>query len=247
MPRDDDSAKTNRVAVAGSGQGLDWANWSAVVDNGVDLSLDGFEQRRRAGQRLDDRGFKSVNRAAGFPGLDFLASAVRVVAHPLGVRSRAVGTTFEKRGTVAGAGSLDRMGGGFENGEYVIAVDIDSGHSVTGSPAGHAGVGGRVGKGDFGRELVVLAHEQNRQFPDAGHVEPFMEGAVVDGPIAEESDGHLIGLEQLETISGPGGLKDAWTDDPARTHHPRLGSKQVHAAAASLGATGRAAKSSATN
>ena len=69
-----------------------------------------------------------------------------------------------------------------------------------------------------------------------------MEGAVVDGAVAEEGDGHLIGLEHLETVSGPGGLKDARADDPAGAHHAGFGSEQVHAAAASLRTAGRAAE-----
>ena len=140
------------------------------------------------------------------------------------------------------AGAVDRLGGCLVNGQDVVAVDVDSGHSVAGAAAGHARVAGRVRKGHFGRELVVLAHEQHRQLPDAGHVEPFVEGAVVDGAVAEEGDGHLIGLEHLETISGPGGLKDARADDPAGAHHAGFGSEQVHAAAASLGTAGRAAE-----
>ena len=61
-----------------------------------------------------------------------------------------------------------------------------------------------------------------------------MESTVVDSAVAEEGDGHLIGLEHLETISGPGGLKDARADDPAGSHHSRFGSEEVHAAAAPL-------------
>ena len=80
------------------------------------------------------------------------------------------------------------------NGEDVVAVDVDSGHSVAGAPAGHARVAGRVGKGNLGRKLIVLAHEQHRQLPDAGHVEPFVERTVIDGAVAEEGDGDLVGL-----------------------------------------------------
>ena len=69
-----------------------------------------------------------------------------------------------------------------------------------------------------------------------------MEGAVVDGAVAEEGDGHLIGLEHLETVAGPGGLEDARADDSAGAHHAGFGSEQVHAAAASLRAAGRAAE-----
>ena len=147
-----------------------------------------------------------------------------------------------QRGPVAASGAVDRLGGRLVNGQDVVAVDVDSRHSVAGAAAGHAGVAGRVGKGHLGRELVVLAHEQHRQLPDAGQVEPFVEGAVVDGAVAEEGDGHLLGLEHLETVSGPGGLKDARADDAAGTHHAGFRGEQVHAAAASLRTAGRAAE-----
>ena len=158
------------------------------------------------------------------------------------MRPGAVGAALEQRGPIAISGAVDGQAGCLVNGQDVVAVDVDSGHSVAVAPAGHAGVAGRVGKGHLGRELVVLAHEQHRQLPDAGHVEAFVEGAVVDGAVAEEGDGHLIGLEHLETISGPGGLKDARADDPAGAHHAGFGSEQVHAAAAPLRAAGRAAE-----
>ena len=134
------------------------------------------------------------------------------------------------------------LAGRLVDGQHVVAVDVDSGHSVARAAAGHAGVGRRVREGHLGRELVVLADEEHRQLPDAGHVEPFVEGAVVDGAVAEERDGHLIGLQQLEAVSGPGGLKDAGADDAAGAHHADFGGEEMHAAAAALRAAGRAAE-----
>ena len=69
-----------------------------------------------------------------------------------------------------------------------------------------------------------------------------MEGAVVDGPVAEECDGHVIGLQQLEAVAGPGGLEDARPDDAAGAHHADFRGEEVHAAAAALRAAGRAAE-----
>ena len=69
-----------------------------------------------------------------------------------------------------------------------------------------------------------------------------MEGAVIDGAVAEERDGHLIGFQQLEAISGSGGLKDAGADDPAGAHHAGFGGEEMHAAAASLRTAGGAAE-----
>ncbi len=188
------SANTNRVAVAGSGQGLVSANWSAssttasISDSMASNWDDGLVNSLMIAR------FEAEDRAAGFPGFDLVAGAVRVVAHALGMRPGAVGAALDQCGPVAASGTVNGLVGCLVNGQDVVAVDVDSGHSIAGAAAGHAGVAGRVGKGHFGRELVVLAHEQHRQLPDAGHVEPFVEGAVVDGAVAEEGDGHLIGL-----------------------------------------------------
>ena len=65
-----------------------------------------------------------------------------------------------------------------------------------------------------------------------------MEGAVVDGPVAEEGHGHAVGLQQLEAVAGAGGLEDARADDAAGAHHADFGGEQVHAAAAAVRAAG---------
>ena len=69
-----------------------------------------------------------------------------------------------------------------------------------------------------------------------------MKGAVVDGPVAEERDGDVIGLQQLEAVAGAGGLQDARADDAAGAHHADFRGEQVHAAAAPLRAAGRPAE-----
>ena len=69
-------------------------------------------------------------------------------------------------------------------------------------------------------------------FQMLGHVQPFVEGAVVDGPVAEEGDGHAVGLQELEAVAGPGRLEDARPDDAAGAHQADFGREQVHAAAA---------------
>lgn len=69
-----------------------------------------------------------------------------------------------------------------------------------------------------------------------------MEGPVVGGSIAEESDGHLLGFAKREAIPSAGGLQDRRADDAARAHHADLGREQVHRAAATTGAAGLAAE-----
>ena len=236
------SAKTNRVAVAGSGQGLLSANWCASSTTAsISVSMASSWADALASS-FDDRSLEAGGSGSGLSRLRLRRGCGSEVAHALGVRPGAVGAAFEQRGPAAARARSTASAGGLVNGQDVVAVDVDSGHAITGAAAGHAGIAGRVGERHFGRELVVLADEQHRQLPDAGHVKPFVEGAVVDGAVAEEGDGHLIGLHQLETVSGAGGLQDARTDDAARAHHADFGGEQVHAAAAPLRTAGRAAE-----
>ena len=92
-----DSSKTNRVGCIGVWPGAGFGELLCVVDDGVDLGLDGLELGARHGavlRTIEPR--KPSDRAAGFPGFDLLAGAVGVVAHAFGVRPGAVGPAFEQ-------------------------------------------------------------------------------------------------------------------------------------------------------
>src|SRR5438067_6971519 len=88
--------------------------------------------------------------------------------------------------------------------------------------------------------MVVLADEQDRQLPDRREVESFVEGAVVDRPIAEEGDADLIVFQQLEAVAGAGGLQNTWPNDTAGPHQADFRGEQVHAAATAVRAAGGA-------
>ena len=60
-----------------------------------------------------------------------------------------------------------------------------------------------------------------------------MECTVIDRPIAEERDGDIICLQNLEAVTTSARLQNARADDSTRAHHSNLWRKQVHAAAAS--------------
>jgi len=126
--------------------------------------------------------------------------------------------------------------------QHIVAVQRDTRQAVGGAARRDARVAGGVLEGNLGGELVVLADEQHRQPPDARHVEPLVEGAVVDGPVAEERHRHALALEQLEAVTGPRRLQDARANDAARAHHADFRRKQVHAAAPAVRAAGLAAE-----
>ncbi len=181
---------------------------------------------------------QAADRAARLPLLDLLPRAIGKVSHALSVRPSAVRLAFDQRGAAAGAGVAHRLAGRFVNGLDIIAVHLAAGQTIRGGADGYAGIAGRVGERHFRGELVVLADEQHRQFPNAGEVQAFVERAIVHRAIAEEGDGNAVAVEQLETVAGAGGLEDAGADDAAGAHQPDFGGEKVHAAAAAARTAG---------
>ena len=69
-----------------------------------------------------------------------------------------------------------------------------------------------------------------------------MEGGIIDGAVAKESDRHGPVAAQFGRIPRPAGLEDAGADDAAGPHHPDLGGEQVHRAPPAARAAGRPAE-----
>ena len=183
-----------------------------------------------------------ANRAALFPGSHVFTSPVGEIAHSLGMGTGAVCLALDQRRPAAGTGSGDRFPGDAEHFERVVAVQLEARHAVVRRTPAHIGDTAGVLEGHFGGELVVLADEQCRQFPDAGHVQAFVEGPVVHGTIAEEGHANRAVLQDLGTVPAPAGLQDAWADDAAGSHHADFGREQVHTAAPATGTTHRLAE-----
>src|SRR4051812_24149201 len=118
--------------------------------------------------------------------------------------------------------SLDCFGSDLRDGADIIAVDFDSRHSVSRAATRNAGIARRIAERNLGGELIVLANEEDRQFPNASHVQSFMECAVVHSAVAEECHRDAIGLKELETIAGTRGLENAGTYDAAGAHETNL-------------------------
>src|SRR5262249_57033218 len=53
------------------------------------------------------------------------------------------------------------------------------------------------------------------------HVQPLVEGPIVDRAVAEERDRDAARLQQLEAVARPRGLEDARPDDAAGPHQAR--------------------------
>ena len=178
------------------------------------------------------------DRAARFPLFHVFARAIRIIAHPFGVRAGAIGEALNQGRAAAATGPFDGLGRGVVHGQHVVAINRNAGQTVAFGPRGDGRIAGRISEGNFGGKLIVFADEQHRQLPDRGHVQPLVKGAVVHRPVAEKRDRDVVGLVQPKAIARAGGLQDAGANDAAGAHHSHLGREQMHAAAAAARAAG---------
>ena len=186
--------------------------------------------------------FQSRDGTLCFPLLHLFTRAISEVAHAFGVRAGAVGFAFDERGAFAVASTLHGLAGGGVHCQHVVAIHFDAGDAIRRAAGCHAGIARDTGEWNLGGELVVLAHEQHGQLPDARHVQAFVKRAVVRRAIAEESDTDIACLHDQGTIARASGLQDAGADDAAGAHHADLRRKQMHGATATARAAGLATK-----
>ncbi|MEH3076389.1 MAG: hypothetical protein PGN11_06865, partial [Quadrisphaera sp.] len=140
-------------------------------------------------------------------------AVVDAEAQALGVLVEAVGDHLDQRGALAAAGALDGVADGLEDGEEVLPVlDADAGDAEPGGALGDDAGGDGVRRGGQ-RVLVVLAEEDHRQVPHAGHVHRLVEAALVGGAVAEEGQGDAAVAQHLARQRGTGGDRDGGADD----------------------------------
>src|SRR5690242_9415203 len=116
-----------------------------------------------------------------------------------------------------------RLGERIQNGEWVVAVHLNTGHAVAGRTIGdalefHGVVGGR-----HLREEVVLADEDDRQVPQSGHVRGLVEGPRVRRAVTEADDGYAVDAFTFGRHRQPHRDGRSSADNARREHHARLG------------------------
>jgi len=84
------------------------------------------------------------------------------------------------------------------------------------------------------RVAVVLADEQHRQIPDSGQVRRLVEGALVDGSLAEKGDRHAVTAEQAAGERRACCKRQARSDDRVRAENALARVGNVHRAALAL-------------
>ena len=86
--------------------------------------------------------------------------------------------------------------------------------------------------------LVVLAEENNRQFPNRRHVERFVERADIAGPVTETRHRYPVLASNLRGHCQAIGDRNARPDDSCRHHYPGRGISDMHRSALALAGPG---------
>lgn len=176
--------------------------------------------------------------------LDFLLGAVLlVVGVGNGVALVAVGVDFENgwAGLVVGA---------FDGLVHAVANGVD-GFSANGVPI-HVVAFGASCEAAFGEGAgallgsphavaVVLDDVDDRQVPKGGEVEGFVEGALIDGSVSEETHAAAFDVLVFKSVGEACSERGLAANDSVASPVVLVGREVVHGTAFSLGAAGRLA------
>src|SRR5678810_591092 len=78
---------------------------------------------------------------------------------------------------------------------------------------------------------IVLDHVHDRQLPEAGHVERFVERARVDDRLAHEADAHLVAAPILDGEGNAGAERNVRANDAVAAEEVQALVEHVHRAA----------------
>ena len=141
---------------------------------------------------------------------------------------RAVRPTLQQRGTFTRSRSANCHFSRLRNSKHIISIKFHTLHPITGRPSANLGNPTGVREWDFCRELIVLTDKQHRQFPDAGHVQTFMEGTIIHGTITKKGHRHRSVSKDLRAVSPAAGLQNTRPDNATGPHHTDLRGEQMH-------------------
>ena len=210
-----------------------------LLDLAFDIVVDCLQFRRAGDARRLQSLAQSQDRAALEPRVDLFLGAVGADQRiALVVPDDAIGERFDQRRPTAAAGPLDGLLHHPPHRDHVVAVDLDAGDAVGGGLAGDVGVAGGHREGGGRGVEIVLADEDHRHVLDTGKIDPFVERAVVDRPIAEEGHAYRVGATQPGTDATADGGGNAGGHNAVGAQEAVGGGVQVHRAAATAAAAG---------
>ncbi len=151
------------------------------------------------------------------------------------VPDRAIGLDLEQGRPLAATGSLRRLAHRAPDGEHVVAIHRDAGDAIGRCAGRHLGVQGHRAQRRGGGVKVVLADQDDGCALEAGEVARLVEGAMIDGAVAEEGDRDAIGaaIARAERCSDSGWRPCA--DEAVGAEQSDRAVVDVHGAAAPAG------------
>src|SRR5580704_5945516 len=202
-----------------------------MVDQSGDLALDPVELCPIEQPGLADTAAELLQAVAFFAQPpDFILATVELgVARVVAVE--AAGIDLDCAGAAARAGALDRLARGLVHPEEIVAADFDGGQSEAGSTAGDVAAADGVFEGGAFSVLVVLEHEDRRQFEHHSHVHRLEGSALVRAAVARERDGNGVAAQGFGGQRRADDERRSAPDDPVGAEHAAVEVGDMHRAA----------------
>src|SRR5690606_38747563 len=157
-----------------------------------------------------------------------------------GVTAIAVGLHLQDDRAFARTTPVDRHFASSRNRAHVHAINLDAGDLERDAAMREIGFGRRTRDRSAHGIAVVLNDEDNRQLPQRGHVEAFVDLALVGSAIAEIGQRDIVVAAITVGEGQPGAKRHLSTDDAVPTIKILLLGEHVHRAALTLGVSSTA-------
>src|SRR3954470_20750157 len=145
-----------------------------------------------------------------------------------------IGLHLEDDRPLAGANPGERLFGGTATGEHVHAVDLDAGNAEALATLVELVLGRRAVDARAHRVLVVLDDVDDRQLPQLGHVEAFIDLALIGRAVTEIGEANPAIALVFVAEAKPGAKRHLRADNTVPAVEFMLDAEHVHRAALAL-------------
>src|SRR5262249_2104043 len=150
----------------------------------------------------------------------------------------AIGLALDQRRTLPRSSPLHRAVCGLVAGKDVVAVDHDTGNTVTGSPCRDIAQRMRHGSRGLRRVHIVLADIDHRQFPGRRDVEALVERPGIRSTVAEKRYRDAALSLHLRRKSGAGDNRYSARDNAVGAEHANVEISDMHRATLAFAVAG---------